>query len=54
MDGKLFGLSDYELITAKKRAKRERFLAEMEAVLPWQALIRPDDGWPHAQVPERD
>ena len=31
--------SDYELTTAKKQTKRERFLSEMEAVVPWQALI---------------
>jgi hypothetical protein len=30
--GKQLGLTDYELITAKKRTKREKFLAEMEVV----------------------
>jgi transposase, IS5 family len=25
--------------TAKKQTKREKFLAEMEQVVPWQALI---------------
>jgi IS5 family transposase len=30
---------DYEQSTAKKRTRRERFLAEMEAVVPWKALI---------------
>jgi IS5 family transposase len=35
MGTKQFGLGDYEQSTAKKRTKRERFLAEMEAVVPW-------------------
>ena len=39
MGSKQLGFSDYELSTAKKQTKRERFLAEMEAVVPWQALI---------------
>ena len=39
MSGKQLGFSDYELTTAKKQTKREKFLAEMEAVVPWQALI---------------
>ena len=39
MGGKQLGFSDYELTTAKKQAKREKCLAEMEAVVPWQALI---------------
>ncbi len=39
MDGKQLGFSDYEQTTAKKQTKREKFLAEMEAVVPWQALI---------------
>ena len=39
MCGKQLGFSDYELTTAKKQTKRERFLSEMEAVVPWQALI---------------
>ena len=39
MVGKKLGFSDYELTTAKKQAKREKFLAEMQAVVPWQALI---------------
>jgi len=39
MGGKQLGFTDYELTTAKKRTKREKFLAEMEAVVPWQALI---------------
>ena len=30
---------DYEQSTAKKRTKSEKFLAEMEAVVPWRALI---------------
>ena len=39
MGGKQLGFGDYEQSTAKKRTKRERFLAEMEVVVPWQALI---------------
>jgi len=39
MGGKQLGFSDYEQSTAKKRTKRERFLSEMEAVVPWKALI---------------
>ena len=39
MGGKQLGFSDYELITAKKQTKREKFLSEMESVVPWQALI---------------
>ena len=37
--GKQLGLSDYELTTARKQTKREKFLSEMEAVVPRQALI---------------
>jgi IS5 family transposase len=39
MGDKQLGFSDYELSTAKKQTKREKFLAEMEAEEPWQALI---------------
>jgi IS5 family transposase len=39
MRGKQLGFSDYELTTAKKQTKREEFLAEMEVVVPWSALI---------------
>ena len=39
MDGKQLGFNDYEQSTARKRTKRERFLAQMEAVVPWKALI---------------
>jgi IS5 family transposase len=39
MGGKQLGFSDYELTTAKKQTKREKFLSEMESVVPWQALI---------------
>ena len=39
MGGKQLGFSDYELTPAKKQTKREKFLSEMEAVVPWQALI---------------
>jgi IS5 family transposase len=37
--GKQLGFGDYEQTTARKRTKRERFLAQMEAVVPWKALI---------------
>ena len=33
MDGKQLGLSDYELTTAKKQTKREKFLSEMDVVV---------------------
>jgi len=39
MGGKQLGFSDYEQCTAKKQTKREKFLAEMEVVVPWDALI---------------
>jgi IS5 family transposase len=39
MGGKQLGFSDYELTTAKKQTKREKFLSEMEVVVPWQSLI---------------
>jgi hypothetical protein len=31
------GFGDYEQATAKKCTRRERFLAEMEKVVPWNA-----------------
>ena len=33
------GFSDYQQTTAKKRIKKEKLLAEMDQVVPWQALI---------------
>jgi len=39
MGSKQLSFGDYEQATAKKRTRRERFLAEMEKVVPWQALI---------------
>jgi hypothetical protein len=33
------GFGDDEQSTAKKRTKREKFLAGVEAVVPWKALI---------------
>ena len=39
MGSKQLGFADYEQTTAKKRTKRERFLGEMEKVVPWQALL---------------
>ncbi len=38
MGAKQLDFSDYELTTAKKQTKREKFLSEMEVVL-WQVLI---------------
>ena len=37
MGSKQLGFGDYEQSTAKKRTKRERFLGEMEKVVPWKA-----------------
>ena len=39
MSVKQFGFGDYEQSTAKKQTWRERFLAVMESVVPWKALI---------------
>jgi IS5 family transposase len=39
MGGKQLGFADYEQTTAKKRTRREKFLSDMEVVVPWQALI---------------
>ena len=39
MVSKQLGFGDYEQTTAKKRTRRERFLAEMEAVVTWKVLI---------------
>ena len=39
MGSKQLGFGDYEQTTAKKRTKRERFLSEMEKVVPWKALL---------------
>jgi transposase, IS5 family len=39
MGGKQLGFGDYEQTTAKKRTRREKFLDEMDQVVPWQALI---------------
>ena len=39
MGGKQLGLGDYEQSTAKKQTKREKFLSEMDQVVPWQLLI---------------
>jgi hypothetical protein len=53
MGGKQLGSTDYELTTAKKYTKREKFLAVMEAVVPWQARSRPLQWWkfPEASAP---
>jgi IS5 family transposase len=39
MGTKQIGLGDYEQSMAQKHTRRERFLAEMEAVVPWKELI---------------
>ena len=39
MGGKQLGFGDYEQSTAKKQTKREKFLSEMDKVVPWQLLI---------------
>ena len=39
MGSKQFVFGDYEQVTTKKRTKRERFLGEMEKVVPWKALL---------------
>jgi len=39
MGGTQLGCSDYELSTAKLQTKRQKFLTEMEVVVPLQALI---------------
>jgi IS5 family transposase len=39
MDGKHLGFCDYEQTIARKSTKWERFLIQMEAVVPWKSLI---------------
>ena len=39
MGGKHLGSAYCEQMTAKKPTKKEKFLAEMDQVVPWQALI---------------
>jgi transposase, IS5 family len=36
---KQLGFGHFEQSTATRRTRRERFLAEMEAVVPWKLLI---------------
>ena len=38
MGGKQLGFGEYEQSTAKKQTKREKFLSEMDQVVPWDAL----------------
>jgi IS5 family transposase len=33
------GFTDYEQTYAKKKTRRQRFLDEMEATLPWDAFL---------------
>jgi transposase, IS5 family len=35
MGGKQLGFSDYEQTTAKMLTKKEKYLAEMDQVVPW-------------------
>jgi IS5 family transposase len=39
MGGKQLGFGDYEQSIAKKQTKKEKFLAEIDQVVPWQPLI---------------
>ena len=39
MGGKQLGFADYKQTSAKKRAKREKFLAEMDQMVSWQPLL---------------
>jgi IS5 family transposase len=39
MNGKQLGFSDYELTMAKKPTKREKFLSEMDVLVPLHSLI---------------
>jgi IS5 family transposase len=39
MVGKKFDFSNYEQSIAKKNTKKEKFLAEMDQVVPWQPLL---------------
>jgi IS5 family transposase len=39
MGGRQLSFGDYEQSTAKKRTRRERFLAEMDAVVSWDPFI---------------
>jgi IS5 family transposase len=43
--GKQLGFSDYEQSTSKQRTKRENFLAEIEQVVPLQALLALIEPW---------
>jgi IS5 family transposase len=39
MGGKQLGFGNYEQSSAKKQTKREKFLAKMDKVVPWQTMI---------------
>ena len=39
MGGRQLCFSDYKPTTTKNLTKREKFLSEMEVVVPWAALI---------------
>jgi IS5 family transposase len=38
MAGKQRDISDYEQTTAKNRSKKEKFLADMDQIVPWQHI----------------
>jgi len=38
MAGKQCGISDYEQTTAKNRSKKEKFLDDMDQIVPWQPI----------------
>lgn len=39
MGGKQLGFADYDQTTAKKCTKKEKFLAEIDQVVPWQLML---------------
>jgi IS5 family transposase len=52
MGGKQLGFGDYEQSTAKKQTKREKFLSEMDQVVPWQLLIDLTEPFTQRQAPK--
>jgi IS5 family transposase len=57
MGGKQLGFGDYEQSAAKNRTRRECFLAEVEVVVPWKALVDliephyPKTSWKGSRLP---
>ena len=39
MGGKQLGFADYEQTVSEQRTKKEKFLAEMDQLVPWQPLL---------------